>query len=154
MRIYLVQHGQAKPEDTDPQRHLTEKGISDVKKMSQFLKNNGLHIDVIWHSGKARAAQTAEILAEGIVSDGGVIKHDGLSPNDDIRAIRNELLQMDKNIMIVGHLPFLNKLASSLITGKEAIEIIAFQKGGAVCLELSEDKKWQVCWMVIPELLR
>ena len=153
MRIYLVQHGQAKSEDIDPDRHLTEKGIADVKKMSNFLKAAGLRVDVIWHSGKARAVQTADILAQGVAAAQGVTQHRGLSPNDDVRPIRDELMQSGVDVMIVGHLPFLSKLASLLITGNDSANVVAFQQGGAVCLEQTEDKKWQVRWMVIPELL-
>jgi phosphohistidine phosphatase len=153
MRIYLVQHGQAKSEDIDPDRHLTQKGMADLKKMSAFLKNAGLHVDIIWHSGKTRAAQTADILAAGIVPAQGIIQHNGLAPNDDIRSVRDELLQGDINVMIVGHLPFLNKLTSSLVIGNESANLVAYQPGGVVCLEQSDAKVWKVAWMVVPELI-
>jgi phosphohistidine phosphatase len=153
MNIYLVQHGQAKSEDIDPDKHLTEKGVAYVKKMSNFSKDTGLHVDVIWHSGKVRAVQTADILAQGVVSAQGVTQHKGILPNDDVRPIRDELLQSRIDVMIVGHLPFLNRLCSLLITGRDFANIFAFWQGGAVCLAHSEDKTWQVCCMVIPELL-
>ncbi len=153
MRIYLVQHGQAKSEDIDPDRHLTEKGIVDVMKMSRFLKNARLRVDVIWQSGKARASQTADILAEGVAASNGINKHDGLSPNDDTKPIRDELLQRGIDVMIVGHMPFLSKLASSLIAGNESAGIAAIQQGGVVCLEQNDNKMWQVRWMIVPDLL-
>ena len=153
MRIYLVQHGQAKSEDVDPGRHLTQKGIDDAMKMSAFLKNAGLHVDAIWHSGKTRAAQTADILAAGIAADQGIIQHDGLAPNDDIGLIKDELLQSNLDLMIVGHLPFLSKLASSLVIGDESAGTVTFQQGGVVCLEQDQAKLWTVRWMVVPELL-
>jgi len=153
MRIYLVQHGQAKSEDIDPDRRLTEKGIADVTKISRFLKDAGLHVDVIWPSGKASAAQTADILATGIVSSQGIIRHDGLAPNDDIGHIKDELLQKETDVMIVGHLPFLSKLASSLISGSESAGTIVFQQGGVVCMESNENKIWQLLWMIVPKLL-
>ena len=63
MRLYLVQHGQAKSEELDPQRGLTEQGVQDVERLAAFLKPLSLAVQVVWHSGKTRAAQTAEILA-------------------------------------------------------------------------------------------
>ena len=30
MHLYLVQHGEAKSKEDDPQRHLTEKGLRDI----------------------------------------------------------------------------------------------------------------------------
>lgn len=153
MLVYLVQHGQAKSKDVDPDRHLTEKGVDDVEKMSAFLKDAKLQADVIWHSGKARAAQTAEILAKSVVAEQGVIQHDGLAPNDDIKQVKEKLIQGEKNIMIVGHLPFLSKLASSLVTGNESANVIAFQQGGVVCLQKDENDVWSIKWIVVPELI-
>ena len=153
MRIYLVQHGQAKSEDIDPDRHLTEKGIADVKKISCFLKGAALGVDVIWHSGKARAAQTAEILSQSVVAAQGSFQHKGLSPNDDVKPIKDELLRSGKDVMIVGHLPFLSKLSSLLLTGSDSNNIVAFQQGGVVCLEQNENILWQLRWMVVPDLL-
>ncbi len=152
MRVYLVQHGRAKPEDVDPDRHLTQEGIDDVKRMSAFLKKVGLHVNVIWHSGKTRAIQTAKILATDIIAEQGVIQHDGLSPNDDISPVEDELIESDKDIMIVGHLPFLSRLASALVSGNATAQTVAFQPGGVVCLEQAEDKIWRIRWIVTPEL--
>ena len=153
MFIYLVQHGQAKSKEIDPDRHLTEQGIKDVEKISTFAKSAKLKVDAIWHSGKARAAQTAEILSKGINSKNGIIQHDGLTPKDDIDPIKKELIKSKKNIMVVGHLPFLSKLASSLLMDDDSASIVAFQQGGIVCLESDEEKNWFVEWMVVPELI-
>ena len=120
MFVYLVQHGQAKSKDVDPDRHLTEQGIKAVKTISTFLKTANLQVDVIWHSEKARAAQTAEILLKGVVSKKGIVQHDDLTPNADIEPVERELIKGNKNIMIVGHLPFLSKLASSMVVDDDS----------------------------------
>jgi len=154
MRLYLVRHGQAYSEDADPDRNLTEQGRKDVEKVSAFLrKQGGLHISVVWHSGKARAEQTAKIIASAIITDRGVSQHDGLAPNDPVAVIKQEILQSENDLMIVGHLPFLSKLASELITGDASAETVAFEAGGVVCLERSQDDTWMVRWVIMPELL-
>lgn len=153
MRIYLVQHGQAKSEDVDPDRHLTEKGQNDVKKISSFMKQFGLSLDTIWHSGKTRSAQTADILASGVVVNQAIIQHDGLAPNDAIGPVKEELVEANEDLMIVSHLPFLSKLVSELVTGNELADIVAFRPGGIVCLEWDDEKVWRLRWMVIPELI-
>src|SRR5438094_7331416 len=66
MQLYLVQHGECKTEEEDPERRLTTNGIGEVQKSAEFLRAAGVHTDVIWHSGKARAQQTAEILADAV----------------------------------------------------------------------------------------
>ena len=153
MHLYLVQHGQAKSEDVDPDRHLTEKGQNDVKKISAFLKQSGLSVDTIWHSGKTRAAQTADILASGVVVNKSIVQHNDLAPNDAIEPVKEELIEANEDLMIVGHLPFLSKLASALIANSESADVVTFQQGGIVCLERNEGLAWSMRWMVIPELL-
>ncbi len=52
MRLCLVQHGQAKTNQQDPDRYLTDKGQRDVRKMAAFLNPLGLCVDAVWHNGK------------------------------------------------------------------------------------------------------
>ena len=153
MRLYLVQHGQAKSEELDPQRGLTEQGIQDVERLAAFLRPLSLAVQVVWHSGKTRAAQTAQILAPVPAGKPEVVQQKGLAPNDPVELIEAKLGQAQNDLMIVGHLPFLDRLASKLVAGKETAKVCAFQQGGLVCLQRAEDNTWSVCWMVIPELL-
>jgi phosphohistidine phosphatase len=55
--------------------------------------------------------------------------------------------------MIVGHLPFLGKLAALLMVGSEETEIVAFRFGCVVCVERTEDAQWKLAWMIVPVLL-
>src|SRR5437867_749764 len=130
MQIYLVQHGEAKPEDIDPERRLTENGARAVQKVADFLRTSsrGLEVDTIWHSGKPRAQQTAELLGPATRAGAeAVIQHDGLAPKDAVEPIQRELEQGNSNVMIVGHLPFLGRLAALLLTGNADNEVVAFQ---------------------------
>ena len=153
MKLYLVQHGEAKPREVDPDRHLTEKGIRDARRIAAFLKPLKISVDAVWHSGKPRAAETADILAQPLNVKRRVKERKDLSPNDPVGPTAEKILSAGKDLMIVGHLPFLTKLASSLITGREDEEIIAFQYAGVVCLERAEGESFAVRWMVTPELL-
>ena len=79
--------------------------------------------------------------------------HEGLAPNDNVTLLKDELISGRKDIMIVGHLPFLSKLASLLLTNSESSNTVAFKNGGIVCLNCSDDNQCQLQWMIIPELL-
>lgn len=153
MRIYLVQHGQAKSKDMDPDRHLTEKGESDIKKIAAFLKELKLRVEVIWHSGKTRAAQTANILALTLAADQRCVQHDGLAPNDPVDPVKEEIINQRKDLIIVGHLPFLSKLVSKLVSDSDSMNIVSFEPGGIVCLEQDQTEAWLLRWMVVPDLL-
>ena len=153
MKLYLVQHAKAASKETDPQRSLTEEGRRDIQKVAAFIKSLNLSVDYLWHSGKNRAQQTAEILAEVVEVKKEMAAHEGLSPNDNVTVSKDELISGRKDIMIVGHLPFLPKLASLLLTNSESSNTVAFKNGGIVCLNCSDDNQYQLDWMIIPELL-
>ena len=106
MKLYLVQHAKAASEQADPQRPLTEEGRREIKKIAEFVKPLNLCVDYLWHSGKKRAAQTAEILAEVVKVKKAETAREGLSPNDDVKVIREKIVSLQQDIMLVGHLPF------------------------------------------------
>ena len=153
MKLYLVQHAKAASKDVDPQRPLTEEGRRDIQKVSAFIKPLNLSVDYLWHSGKKRAQQTSEILADVVEVRKEMAAHDGLAPDDDVKALKDELMSDRQDIIIVGHLPFLSKLVSLLLTSSESSNTVAFKNGGIVCLDYSDDNQWQLDWMIIPELL-
>lgn len=150
MKLYLVQHGEATSKETDPNRPLIKKGKEDVSRMAKFLKKKGIRVIATWHSGKLRAIQTAQILGEAVSVE--IIKQEGLAPNDPVDKWLEELNTRVKDVIIVGHLPFLQRLASLLLVGDESSQIIAFRPGGVVCLE-REEEKWSLVWIVPPELV-
>jgi len=152
MKLYLIQHGEATSKDLNPQRPLTEKGTQDVKKVSVFLKQANININTISHSGKKRARETASILANTLSPDRPPIQKDGLAPNDPIDNIYKEILEKDKDLMIVGHLPHLARLASKLLLDAEDKYIIEFKPGSVLLLEKLQEN-WKVAWFIIPELL-
>jgi phosphohistidine phosphatase len=153
MKLYLVQHAKAASKDADPERSLTEEGRSDIKKVAVFIKPLNLSVDYLWHSTKTRAIQTAEVLAEVVKINKEKIEREGLAPNDDVTAIKDELVAAQQDTMIVSHMPFVSKLASLLLAGREFTDTVAFRQGGIVALNSSEPNQWQIEWMVTPELL-
>lgn len=153
MRLYMVQHAKATSEEADPQRSLTEEGLRDIQKVAAFVKPLDLSVDYLWHSGKKRALQTAGVLARAVKISEAITARDGLGPNDDVTAIRGELTSTEQDIMIVGHLPFLSKLASLLLAGSESANTVTFKNGGIMCLRRRDENLWQVDWMITPELL-
>ena len=148
MKVYLVQHAKPKPEEEDPQKPLSEQGRADAQKVAEFANN--IKVNKIQHSGKLRAQQTAEILGKSLGVD--VVKADSLEPMADTQIWANRLEEQSEDIMLVGHLPHLAKLASQLLTQNQEKPVISFKQGGIVCLEKIE-RGWQVAWMVTPDLL-
>jgi phosphohistidine phosphatase len=151
--VYLVQHGAAKPEAEDPQRGLSEEGRRAVEKMADFLFTLHLSLDRIEHSEKLRARQTAEILTARLQPSEGIRKIAGIAPNDDIEPMRVRLEKESQNLMLVGHLPYLSRLAARLLGLGADRTVVRFQMGGVVRMERDEASRWAVGWMVVPELV-
>lgn len=151
MKLYLVQHAEAKSEEEDPKRPLTDKGREEARRVAALLARAGVRVDRIVHSGKLRAQQTAEIFAEALKPPRDVERAEALEPLADPRVWVEKLAEVDEDVMIVGHLPHLSKLAGLLLTGSEGAEPVKFRKGGAVCLERGEGGKWSLLWAVWPE---
>jgi phosphohistidine phosphatase len=152
MRLYLVQHGQAKSEQQDPTRPLDRTGRQQAAKTAEFLRKRKLPRVEIWHSDKARARQTAQVLADAL-NVRKFLERDDLAPDAKLGPVRKAIKKAKDDVMIVGHLPYLSKLASALLTGKKSRAVISFQYAGVVCLEQSNDGDWCIAWMVTPELL-
>ncbi|MFX0062544.1 MAG: phosphohistidine phosphatase SixA [Candidatus Hermodarchaeota archaeon] len=151
MKLYLAQHGEAKSKDEDPERPLTDHGIEDVRKIAKFIAKNKPAIREIRHSGKLRAKQTAEILAD-YLQPLTIVAVEGIAPLDDVEPVAEELANETKELMIVGHLPFLDRLTAKLLTGDSHASIVRFRQGGIVCLTV-DDSNWKICWMITPELV-
>src|SRR5688572_9962566 len=154
MHAYLVQHGKASTSVEDPQRRLTAEGREEVLRMARFMSSLRISVSLIQHSGKQRAEETAHIFAENMRVAGGPTKLPGLEPTDDPTEAANFLNAYTDDIMIVGHLPQLERLISLLLTGEPDLRPIECHHSGVVCLEKTDDGAWHVQWCVIPELLR
>jgi len=153
MILYLVRHGEAMDKGEDPARPLTAQGRRDVERVADFAKLSGIEVHQIWHSGKRRAEETAEILGEFLQPDGGIVAVFGLAPNDDVHAVAELLKSESQPLMVVGHLPFLERLLSLLVTGMPDHSIVRFQKGSIVCLEWDAvTRAGAVQWAVTPAL--
>lgn len=151
MELYLVRHGEAYPEGADAQRSLTERGRRQVKTVAEFARSRGIRPVQIRHSGKLRAEQTAGILAESLGLEDEVVAVGGMGPNDDVRNVADILEAGDGPVMLVGHLPFLSRLASLLLCGDPDREIVGM--GTAAMLGLIRTaESWRIQWMVTPAL--
>lgn len=154
MRLYLVQHAEAVSKHEDPTRGLSKKGIEDAQKVAAFVKRLYLRIQKILHSGKKRSIQTAEILGESINAEMAMSETDGISPMDDPEIWFDRISGLSEDLMLVGHLPHLARLAALLVLGDKEREIIDFEMGCIACLKKAGDDKWTVDWIIKPRLIQ
>jgi phosphohistidine phosphatase len=149
-RLYLVRHGEAKPKDEDPERGLTDAGRAAVTRMAAWAAAAGIQVDEIRHSGKPRAQQTAEIFAQQLGLR--TVAAPGLAPKDDVAAITGAIEHEQGNIMLVGHLPFLERLAALLITGDAEDKVLTLEASALAELTQTDDG-WTITGLMQPRLL-
>ncbi|UCG77216.1 MAG: phosphohistidine phosphatase SixA [Nitrospirota bacterium] len=147
MRLYLVRHGEALSQDEDPERGLSATGMHDINKVASHMAARGVAVESIFHSGKKRARQTAEIIAGAIDVKKDVFEAAGLRPEDDPSIWAGKLSGMEKDVMLVGHLPHLGALATRL-TGVRGLTL---GTGQAICIMLGKDGSGSVKWTVAPQ---
>jgi len=152
MAVFLVQHGKSMTKEQDPEQGLLQQGIDDVERIAGVAQGYGVNVESIVHSRKKRARQTAEIFASALKPAEGLQEKDGLKPLDDVTIFAGNL-KPQSQIMIVGHLPFMERLTSFLITGDIDQQVFKFQNGGIVCLDTGpEEKGWVIKWTLMPDI--
>jgi len=152
MALYLIQHGKSLPKDQDPDQGLSEDGTTETERIASLARDYGVSVSQIRHSVKTRARQTAEILAGALKPQNDIQEIRGIKPMDDVAACAAKI-DPDENVMLVGHLPFMERITSYLITGSIDQALIKFQNSGIVCLDKDpETQAWVIKWTLMPNI--
>ena len=152
MALFLAQHGKSLSKDADPEQGLSPAGTAEVERVAAAAREQGLRIGRIVHSTKKRARQTAEIFATALKPARGVQEQEGLKPLDDPAAFAATIAETD-DLLVVGHLPFMEKLVSYLVTGSMEPAVLKFINGGIVCLDRDPAAgHWFIKWTIVPRL--
>jgi phosphohistidine phosphatase len=163
MNLYLLRHGIAVEPDapglkSDAERPLTPKGKNRLRQIAKAMDALGLSCDLILSSPYVRARQTAEIVAKALKRQKKLKFSDELAPGGNPKALiqqLNDLRPQPKNILLVGHEPYLSKLLALLTAGNTTMEI-DFKKGGLARLEtieLSYGRCATLAWLLAPRHL-
>jgi len=150
MKLFLVRHGENTQDFMNPEKPLTEKGRLDVEKVAKQAKELNIKVDAIYHSGKKRSEETAEILAKYLTPDKAPVVQLGLNPNDNIDKWVQKIYEEQKNILIVGHLPFLQKLTGLLVAGDPEKFVNAFNRGTLAVLSKCALGNWMFYSIIQP----
>ncbi|HEY7317322.1 MAG TPA: phosphohistidine phosphatase SixA [Candidatus Binatia bacterium] len=151
MNIYLVRHGEAVSERMDPERPLTPSGREEVEQVARKAAARGVQVSAIFHSGILRAKQTAEIFAAHLQFNSGVQKLSGLLPQDDPAVAKGEIEAAEHSIILVGHLPHLNRLLALLVRGDTELVVMELAPATLVCCSF-DGSKWKIAWTLSPQL--
>ena len=147
MRVCLVHHADSVGPDVDPQRPLSETGRLQADWLANHVKRIGFAPAAIWHSGKLRARQTAELFWRASNPLAAFSATRGLQPDDPPGWMRDRLAGEARAVMLVGHMPHLARLLHMLLR-RPAGEAPDFPLHGCVALD-TDGEDWKEIWRVI-----
>ena len=130
-------------------RPLSDRGRVETDMLAQKAAERGAKPDVIWHSGKLRARQTAEAYWKRCNPLASFSATRGLQPTDPTNWIADSIAGEAKDILLAGHFPHLPRLLGRLITGNPDAEPVEFPLNGIVALE-NVDGTWMERWRLKP----
>ncbi len=155
MALFLVQHGKNHSKEEDPEKGLSPLGIEETLRLAPVARGYKIPVVQIFHSGKKRARQTVELYHQALEPDTPPAVMAGISPLDDVRAFA-ATLDPGAGWMVVGHLPFMERLVAFLTTGNEDVRVYMFQNSGIVCLDAQKDDNglwdWVIKWTLNPNI--
>jgi phosphohistidine phosphatase len=119
----------------NPQRPLAISGRQHAEHVASWLDGCDYSVEEILHSSKLRARQTAKIFGARLgVHAGHVRLVSGLKPNDDPAPVAETIKTDRRSVMVVSHLPLLNRLASLLLADDPDLLQFQFSDAGVVIL--------------------
>jgi phosphohistidine phosphatase len=118
MRIYLVRHGDAVPEEdagSDRDRWLSPRGREAARILGRLLRENHVAPDTIVCSPLPRAAQTAELIAASLDYLGPIASWRCLEPSAMPRVAAGQIASAGLSVLVVGHEPSISSLGAYIL---------------------------------------
>ena len=150
MALYVVQHGKNLPKSEDPEKGLSPEGRQDTQRIAEVAAGYRVPVSRILHSGKKRALQTAEIFNHHLSPADGIRQCEGMNPLDEVASFA-KTLPLDQQIMLVGHLPFLERLIGLLVCKNPDQRLFKLQNSGILCLDAENPV---IRWALMPTIGR
>jgi len=165
MKLFLLRHSIATNTYPDEERKLTESGYGLVEKLCSFLKGESFaNLSAIWHSPYLRAFETACAFKENLLLNVPLIENEFLTPcsnPEHVASAISKLSHMNHDLMIVGHNPHLELLASCLMGENKSYGSVVFDRCTLAILQLSDYPNatypydiWQLETLVSPNFLQ
>ncbi|MCK9554884.1 histidine phosphatase family protein [bacterium] len=151
-KLYLVRHGAAVPETENPEKPLSDVGRYETIKVAESLRGFMVLPDEIWHSARLRTRQTAGLLKD-LLRVRKCFEKKNLLPGDDPGKLITELAKTSKHIMVVSHIPFVEKAAGLLLGGKEESTPVSFDTSSVACFKRCGGKEWSLEWLITPDVI-
>ncbi len=143
MLLLLIRHAHAGDRDPerwpdDRDRPLTDKGRKTQRRVSRVLGELELVPTYVLTSPWLRAAQTAEVLVGELGLDRPATQTENLARTPDPSRLADDIGEPGNNaiVALVGHSPWMEELASLLLTGSTTGLRMDYPKSGVMGIDL------------------
>jgi phosphohistidine phosphatase len=161
--VHLVRHAIADRRDParwpdDAKRPLTAEGIARFRSAARGLRRLVPRVETVLSSPYARSWQTAVILHEdaGWPAPDRCPALEAVRPSSDAVEVL-EGLDSASSVALVGHEPYLSRLASLLLSGNESLIQLELKKGGVALIAFADHSRpgaGLLRWSASPKILR
>jgi phosphohistidine phosphatase len=145
MLLLLIRHANAGDRDPerwpdDRDRPLTDKGRKTQRDVSRFLGKRNLVPTLVLTSPWARAAETAEILVRELQLPNPPVASEALADEPDLTRLAEAIGQPGPAaiVALVGHSPWMEELASLLLSGKPEGVRLDYPKSGVMGIDVEK----------------
>ena len=166
MNLYILRHAIASNpgEDglsenlKDSERPLSRKGQQKMWRATESMRLLDLELEAVVSSPLLRCRQTAHIVTEAFGLRRKLSFSNHLAPDGSPKQLIEQLKSLEeeaKNILLVGHEPYLSQLVSLLISGGELVSV-EIKKGALLKLEvrhLGYARCASLKWILPPKVL-
>ncbi|MAF79180.1 MAG: hypothetical protein CME60_13545 [Halobacteriovoraceae bacterium] len=141
IQLALIRHGDAPYHIDDHQRQLSQLGKKEAETTGQYLQEISFIPQEIFHSGLDRARDTTQIIRDTLGINTSIQISPDLRPESNPVIWENNLMVLEKNTMIVSHMPYLPMLLELLCNRR-----VSFPTAGCVILEKAhfDDPHWKI----------
>ena len=158
MKLYLLRHANAEPGYPDATRLLTSRGRHQARELGRFFRDKPRFAPaLLWCSPLVRAQETVTCFVEGwgaTIAEQSV--EERLEPEMDPGPLLEKLQSIRQDVLIVGHNPNLQILASLLLSHERHRTRVRFKTCSLMCLEWHPLPNYgqfgpcELCWMLDP----
>lgn len=142
----VMRHGHALPAGVDRRRGLSARGRRETEDVAARVAAAGLRFDLVLHSGRRRARETAEILARAAADGAPIEEREDLAPGGDPVATAALFAAAAESVAVVGHLPHVELLVT-LLAGPE----IMVEMGTSCAIHFrSQAHRWRIAGRFAP----
>ena len=148
MKVCLTHHANALSAEEDPERQLSEVGVSEAERLGKFMKGIDAIPSQIIHSDKQWTRETGERVAASLGQPIPVaVSNYGIAPKDPVEPFIDHVESEGGDIMMTGHGDFLLRASAKLLTGDERRWVLEFSPGNGTTFCLEKNKgAWKVVW--------